>query len=301
MTKIFSFIGKYFIILISYLPFNVLYILSDFIFLLVYYIFKYRRKVVRKNLISSFPEKTLNEIQKIEKEFYRCLCDTIVETTKLYSFSIEELKRRVTVKNSEAFYEQIQKGKSVSIVLAHYLNWEWFVLALPVYIPINTFGIYKPLTNKIFDNFFFKMRSRFGMKMIPMQKIMRVLLNNKNQQFALGIVADQTPSDVQNSYWDIFLNQETPIFLGTEKIAKHFNTSLVFLDVTRPKRGYLEFEFVILADDVSKLDEYEITKIHTAYLENKIRTKPEYWLWSHRRWKHQATDELKKKFIYHDR
>lgn len=273
-----------------------LYVLSDILYLLIYKIIGYRKKVVRLNLERSFPEKTKAERLSIEKKFYHYLCDTVVETTKLNSISETELRRRVRIKNSDKYYELLKQGKSVSIVLAHYLNWEWFVLALPLYTPVDTYGIYKPLSNKIFDELFKKMRSRMGMKMTPMQQIMRALLKTNSKPFAVGIVADQTPSDTDNCYWTYFLNQQTPIFLGTEKIAKHFETSVAFLNVERTRRGFIEFEFVILAESCSDMKEYEITELHTRYLENKIKAKPEFWLWSHRRWKHQPKEEHKRKF-----
>lgn len=296
MTKIFSVLGIYVIKLVSYLPFSMLYILSDVLYVLIYKVVGYRKKVVRMNLKNSFPEKSDAERLEIEKKFYHYLCDTVVETTKLNSISEAELRRRVSIKNSERYYELLKEGKSVSIVLAHYLNWEWFVLALPLYTPVDTFGIYKPLSNKTFDALFKSIRSRMGMKMTPMQQIMRALLKSTRKPFAVGIVADQTPSDIDNCYWTKFLNQETPIFLGTEKIAKHFDTSVVFLNVERTKRGFIEFEFVILAESCSDTREYEITELHTRYLENKIKAKPEFWLWSHRRWKHKAKEEHKRKF-----
>lgn len=296
MTKFFSLLGVYLIKTVSYLPFSAIYLLSDVLYVLIYKIIAYRKKVVRENLQKSFPE--MSEFQRlaIEKKFYHYLCDTVVETTKLNSISEAELRKRVKIKNSTRYYELLKEGKSISIVLAHYLNWEWFVLALPLYTPVETYGIYKPLSNKVFDDLFKTMRSRMGMKMTPMQQIMRALLKTTKKPFAVGIVADQTPSDTDNCYWTNFLNQQTPIFLGTEKIAKHFDTAVVFLDVERTKRGYIEFEFVILAETCNNLSEYEITELHTRYLENKIKAKPEFWLWSHRRWKHQAKEAHKRKF-----
>lgn len=296
MTKLFSYVGVAFIKIVSYLPFPVLYLISDILYLLIYRLIGYRRKVVRHNLEKSFPDKSNEEIIAIEKKFYHYLCDTVVETTKLNSISETELRKRVKIKNSERYYELIKEGKSISIVLAHYLNWEWFVLALPLYTPVDTYGIYKPLSNKTFDHLFKDMRSRMGMIMTPMQQIMRALLKSKNKPFAVGIVADQTPSDIDNCYWTTFLNQSTPIFLGTEKIAKHFDTAVAFLNVDRTKRGYIEFEFIILAESSKGLNDFEITELHTRYLENKINKTPEFWLWSHRRWKHQPREEHKIKF-----
>lgn len=296
MTNIFSYIGVFFVKLISYLPFTLLYIFSDILYLVVYKLVGYRRKVVRENLRKSFPNKTQAELLVIEKKYYHVLCDIIVETTKLNTLTEVEIKKRVKIKNSERFFELLKEGKSISMVLGHYLNWEWFVLALPLYTGVSTFGIYKPLTNKTFDDLFKNMRSRMGMKMTPMQQIMRALLQAKEKPYTIAIVTDQTPSDIDNCYWTKFLNQDTPIFLGTEKIANHFDTAVAFLDMDRTKRGYIEFEFVILAESCKGMPEFELTELHTRYLEKKINNKPEFWLWSHRRWKHQPREEHKKKF-----
>lgn len=296
MTNIFSNLGILVVKAISYLPFPILYLFSDVLYFIIYKVVGYRKKVVRTNLRNSFPNKTKSELLEIEKKYYHVLCDIIVDTTKLNTLSEVELKKRVKLKNSERFFELLKEGKSISIVLGHYLNWEWFVLALPLYTGVDTFGIYKPLTNKTFDKLFKEMRSRMGMKMTPMQQIMRALLQHKQKPFTVAIVTDQTPADTDNCYWTKFLNQDTPIFLGTEKIAKHFDTAVAFLDMERTKRGFIEFEFVILAESSKEMNEYEITELHTRYLEKKINNKPEFWLWSHRRWKHQPKEEHKKKF-----
>lgn len=296
MNKAFSYLGVALIHLVSYLPFTLLYALSDFFFLILYYVIGYRRKVVQQNLKNAFPHLDEQKRKEIERKFYHHLCDVFLETTKLISFSEAELKKRVKIKNSERFYELLKEGRNMSVVFGHYHNWEWFAQALPIYIPVTTYGIYKPLHNKIFDKMFYNMRTRHGIVALPMQTSMRTLIKNSSKQYSIAIIADQTPSSSDTNYWTTFLNQHTPIFMGTEKISKHFNNVLVFMDIQQVKRGYLEFEFVILAEDVQSLKEYEITELHTRYLEKRIIEKPEFWLWSHKRWKHKPSDAIKIKY-----
>lgn len=296
MSKLFSYLGVFLIKLVSYLPFPLLYALSDFFYLLIYYVVGYRRKVVNENLKNAFPNLTEEERKQIEKKFYHHLCDVFLETTKLSSFTEKELKKRVKINHSERFYELIKEGRNITVVFGHYHNWEWFAQALPIYIPITTYGIYKPLHNKIFDKLFYDMRTRFGIVALPMQTSMRTLIKNSDKQFSIAIIADQTPNSSDANYWTKFLNQDTPVFMGTEKISKHFDNAVVFMDIKQVKRGYLEFEFVILAENTINMKEYEITELHTRYLEKRIIEKPEYWLWSHRRWKHKASDAVKLKY-----
>lgn len=296
MNSIFSYLGVFLIRVVSYLPFSVIYLLSDFFYLIIYHVVGYRRKVVYQNLKNAFPE--LNETQRksIEKKFYHHLCDVFLETTKLVSFTEAELKKRVKIKNSERYYELIKQGRNISVVFGHYHNWEWFAQALPIYTPITTYGIYKPLHNKIFDKLFYDMRTRHGIVALPMQTSMRTLIKNSSTQFSIAIIADQTPTSSDTNYWTCFLNQDTPVFMGTEKISKHFNSVVAFMDITQVKRGYLEFEFIILAENSNELKEFEITELHTRYLEKRIKEKPEFWLWSHRRWKHKPTEAIKLKY-----
>ena len=296
MNRIVSRLGVLFCTLIAYLPFPLLYVLSDFIYLIIYKLVGYRVKVVRQNLKNSFPNKSHEELKKIEKEFYHHLCDTILETTKLISFNNEEIHKRIKLKNSERFFELIKEGKNLSIVFGHFYNWEWLVAAVPVYSPIKIFGIYKPLTNKTFDKMFYDMRSKHGIIPFPMQTAMRSIIKDSKDQFGIVIIADQTPSNTDSSYWATFLNQPTPIFLGTEKISEHFNNALLFVDVNRVKRGYIEIEFVVLAEDIKGMKEYEITELHTRHLEKRIIENPAYWLWSHKRSKYEPSDAIKAKF-----
>ncbi len=296
MSKLFSYIGVFLIKLVSHLSFRALYVISDFFYIILYHVIEYRKNVVRENLKNAFPKLSEIERKEIEKKFYHHICDVILETTKLCSFSKDELKERVKIKNSERFYQLIEQGRNITVVFGHYHNWEWFAQALPIYIPITTYGIYKPLHNKVFDKLFYDMRTRFGIVALPMQTSMRTLIKNSHKQFSIAVIADQTPGSSDTNYWTKFLQQNTPVFMGTEKISKHFDCVLAFMDINRVKRGHLEFEFVILSENVRELKEYEITELHTRYLEKRIIEKPEFWLWSHRRWKHKASEAIKLKY-----
>lgn len=296
MNNFFSRLGVLLVTLIAYLPFPIIYFISDFLYVFIYYIAGYRKKVVRTNLLNSFPELSSIERLKIEKDFYHHLCDTIIETPKMISFTGAQIRNRIKMKNSERYFELINEGKSFCLLFGHYHNWEWISAAIATYSPINIFAIYKPLTSKPFDKMFYDMRAKQGITPLPMQTSMRSLMKQSKDQFGVIIVTDQTPSNIESSYWAKFLNQNTPIFLGSEKIAEHFDTAVIFVDINRVKRGYLEFEFVVLVESTKGLSEFEITELHTRYLEKRIIEKPAYWLWSHRRWKHQATDAIKTKY-----
>lgn len=296
MTKFFAKLGVLFVNLIAYLPFPILYFISDFLYLIIYYVVGYRKKVVRANLINSFPDLNPIDLLKIEKDFYHHLCDTILDTPKMISFTEAQIRKRIKMKNSERYFELIKEGKSFCLLFGHYHNWEWISAAIATYSPINIFAIYKPLTSKPFDKMFYNMRAKHGITPLPMQTAMRSLIKQSKDQFGVIIVTDQTPSNIESSYWAKFLNQNTPIFLGSEKIAEHFDTSVIFVDINRVKRGYLEFEFVVLKESSKGLSEFEITELHTRYLEKRIIEKPAFWLWSHRRWKHKPTMALKEKF-----
>jgi Kdo2-lipid IVA lauroyltransferase/acyltransferase len=289
MSRIFSWIGVGLIRLIGLSPFWLLYLLSDGLYFILYRLVGYRKKVVRQNLERSFPEKSATEIRALEIEFFHTLADIILESTKLYTLSEQEIKRRTLMIQNKEFTKITESKQNVCVVMGHYLNWEWFVLALPIYLQQKTYGVYKPLTNQVFDDLYFNMRSRFGMEMVPMRETFRSLKNHQDatRGFAVGLVADQTPSNVEQAYWGEFLNQDTPVFLGVEKAAKMFNAAVVFLDINKIKRGYYTFEMKVLTTTPNELPELAITKMHLAALEDKIKSAPAYWLWSHKRWKHK--------------
>ena len=272
----------------SLLPLRVHYVISDLLFWLLFKVVRYRRDVVRKNLTESFPEKSEEELQKIERGFYHFFCDYLVETVKLMTISQEEMKRRIVFKGSELIDEIIGSGQSVTLYVGHYCNWEW-VSSIPLWInPIAWGGqVYHPLENKVFDKLFLKIRERMGSHCIAMQDILREVLKHQqeNQPTVIGYISDQKPLWVNIHHWVDFLHHDTPVLTGAERIARKMNHAVLYVDIQRVRRGYYEAEFKCITREPQKLKEFELTDIYFEMLEKSIRRAPEFWLWSHDRWK----------------
>ncbi|MDP3003541.1 MAG: lysophospholipid acyltransferase family protein [Bacteroidales bacterium] len=278
--------------IITLLPLPVLYIFSDFLYFLFYYFPSYRRKVVATNLKNSFPEKTEEELKCIEKKFYKHLADLFIETFKLVHMSKEEQKKRFTYSNLEIIDKLREEKRDIIAVLGHYNNWEWPTL-LPFFLKYKIVIIYKPLQNKFFNRFINKQRSRYGIVLTPMSQIIREIINfRKNNINTLSVfLSDQTPVKSEIKYWTTFLNQDTPVYLGTEKIASKYDMAVVYFHIQKIKRGFYNLDIKLLFEHTAGLPEYLITETHTRKLEEIIKEKPEYWLWSHRRWKHKRPVE----------
>ncbi|HUW07601.1 MAG TPA: lysophospholipid acyltransferase family protein [Williamwhitmania sp.] len=274
--------------ILGLLPLRVLYAISDFLFLIVYYVAGYRIKVVRNNLANSFPEKSKVELRAIEKKFYHHLCDLTLESAILRHISEKKMKKIVSFSNPEIMENYRKQGKSIICVTGHYSNWE----VLSIYqqkSSFQVFGIYKPLTNKYFDNFFIETRERFGVKAVSMEDTVRTLIryHAQNQPTLSLFVADQSPTESQIHYWTTFLNQETGVFTGVERIAQKMGYPVVFLHIQKIKRGKYNVEAIPVSENSKDTKPFEITEQHVRILERIIRQQPEYWLWSHRRWKHK--------------
>lgn len=279
--------------LMSKLPFTILYLISDILFVFVFYVFKYRKKIVYKNLRNAFPEKTEKEIEVIARRFYRYFPDIIVETIKMISITEKEVLKRIELINPEEVYNHFNSGKSVIGVTAHYGNWELGIHRLSLMTPFPKLIIYKPLNNKDFDTIFNKIRNRFGAIMVPMKQILRHIVKLKGQLHISMFVADQTPLYQDSDYFMPFLNQEALVYTGTERIAKLTGNPVVFCEIGRkPQRGYYFCKFTTLVEDPASYKEHEITQIHNHFTENIIKNRPEYWLWSHNRWKRQRREKL---------
>ena len=293
-SKIISAVGYYlaypFLYLLSISPFWLLYFLSDLLYLLFYYIIGYRKEVVLENLSNAFPEKNKNEIKDLSKKFYKYLCDLFLETFKTLTISEKEmLKRcRMTEQAQLVFAKPAAEGRSVIIVMGHFGNWEWSGNSFSIVCRHQLFVIYHALTNKYFDRLVYKMRTRFGTKLFEMNDTFRSMISNKNILSATAFIADQTPSPV-GAYWTKFLNQDTPVYWGTERIAKKFNYPVIYVSVKKVKRGYYEVFAETIVEDPDKTTEGEISELHTRRLEKDILEQPETWLWSHRRWKYKRT------------
>ena len=292
INKGLSRLGAFFLYLMSLLPFWALYLLSDFLFIVIYYITGYRRKVVQENLRNSFPEKSEEERRIIEKKYFQYLGDLIVETIKMISASEKSVRKRVTGTNIELINNYFAEGRSIVGAVGHYCNWEVANLGLNYYFHKPIVVVYKPLSNKIFDEFFLKMRSRFGSRLVAMKNIARTLVSLRKESTFSLLVADQTPVAHEATYFTEFLNQPTAFFLGIEKLAKLTDQVVVFCDVRRVKRGYYEYTFIPVAEKAKETAEHEITEAYVRCLETMIRREPQYWLWSHRRWKFKPEDIL---------
>lgn len=288
MGAIGFYIGLPFIYLISIIPFPLFYGVSDFFFVLLYYVIGYRKKVVYQNLKNSFPEKSQAELKSIERKFYRYLCDLFLETFKTLTISKKEAVKRCsfTQQTTDLFNQLNEEKKSCIIVMGHYGNWEWAGNTFSLLLKQQLYVIYHPLTNKQFNNLMYKMRTRFGNKLYAMREVMREMIKNRNEINATAFIADQTPPP-EGAYWTTFLNQDTPVFVGTEKIAQKLNYPIVYVTVSRPKRGHYLVHAEILVKEPKNTKEGEISELHTRRLEEDIKKQPEIWLWSHRRWKHK--------------
>lgn len=273
--------------LISLLPFKVLYIFSDVLAWLACDVIKYRRGVVRRNLVASFPEKPEKDIRKIEKRFYRFLCDYFIETVKLASMSPDKMRRHLKVENIEEINEAVRHGQSVSLYLGHYCNWEW-VSSLPLHIDpaAKCAQIYHPLENKTFDKLLYRLRTRFDANNIPMKDILPTLITWKKENVpsVTGYIADQAPGLNIHLFVD-FLNHETGAYTGPERISKFLGAKAVYGHMSRPKRGYYTLRFIPISENVKKENIFVTTRKYFTLLQDNIRETPQYWLWSHNRWK----------------
>lgn len=272
--------------LFSLIPMRVLYVISDGLFYLFYYLIRYRKKIIENNLKTSFPEKTEKEIKEITKGFYRNFCDIFLEGIRGLSLSKEELVKRYRIVNADILLPYYNEGKSVITVGSHFTNWEWGVLSASLQVKHKTLGIYKPLTNKLIDSYFKKSRAAWGMHLISIFETAKAFAENKETACAYILIADQSPSrkDVDKSIWLRFLNHDTAFLHGLEKYSTVNNYPVFFIDIQRAKRGYYEIILSLLEPE-EKGKQGAITKVYAKKLEGIIRANPAGWLWSHNRWK----------------
>jgi Kdo2-lipid IVA lauroyltransferase/acyltransferase len=275
-----------FIYLVAFMPFPLLYGLSDLLFVILYGLVGYRKQVVRDNLKRSFPEKSDQELRGIERSYYRHLCDVVLETFKLLGMSRSDLLRRCRINNHEIFYDVLRQRRNLVVALGHQGNWEWVGAATAARGDTLLNVIYRPLHNTFFDGLMICIRSRFGAVPVAAKDILRKLYAERHVPSTVAFLADQTPSPEQ-ALWVPFLNQATPVFAGTEKIARKFNYPVAFATLKKIKRGYYEVDIRMIAEEPMQLPDGEITRLHTKALEEAIVQQPYTWLWSHRRWKHK--------------
>ena len=272
--------------LLALLPMKILYFISDIIFLLVYYFPGYRKRVVKTNLQNSFPEKSKKELLDIERKFYKHFADFLIEMLALNHLSLKPLQKRCTFSNLEILDKFFVEKRDVAVIVAHYNNWEWYNFATYTF-KHKPVVIYKPLQDKRFDNYINKIRSKHGVIISPMSNVIRDIidLRNKKITFAAHFITDQTPAPGDIRYWTNFLNQDTPVYTGAEKIASKYDMAMVFFHIQKKGRGRYNLNVELLFEHTAGLPEHVITDVHVKHLENIIKERPEFWLWTHRRWK----------------
>ncbi len=267
------------------IPFRLVHLCASILAFLLQYLVKYRVAVVRQNLKNAFPSYTNAALKEIEKKFYLNFCDVLLENIKLNSISKSTVRKRMKFLNPEVFSDLAETGKGAMLIGAHYNNWEWMGLSLSTYLHEKMFSVYKPLNNTQSDRLMRSARARFGANIIPMLQFPKVVLKNKNRGAVHLMIADQSPHRSKLDFFFTFLNQDTPVYLGAEKLMKAANLNLYFVEVHRVKRGFYEMKIVPL-NEQSTNEKGQATKMHLSHLEKMIINQPESWLWSHRRWKH---------------
>ena len=274
------------ILLFSRLPLWILYGISDLVlFPLMYYVLAYRKKVVIDNLERCFPEKSKAEKSKIMRDFYHYLSDLFIETIKSFTISKNELIQRFSFDESLSVLDELYaKNQSMVLTLGHYGNYEWFAIGMPFFFKHHCGGPYHEMSNSFFDRLFLESRKRFGMHMYPTYKTMGVLRRGVSEPYVTALANDQF-APPEKCYWGMFMGQETSFFVGTEKIAKDLNLSVVFCEVTRPKRGKYHIHLKLITEKPQEEPIGYIMDQHALLLENQIKEDPSFWLWTHRRWK----------------
>ncbi|KAA3649999.1 MAG: lauroyl acyltransferase [Bacteroidetes bacterium] len=281
----------YFILIpISKLPFFFIYLLSDFLYLVIYKLVGYRKAVVRQNIKNSFPEKSESEIKAIESKFYRHLCDLVVESIKAFTISKEEAQKRMVDRNIELVNQYKKKGKHVVLAGGHYGNWELFAITIGEALDYKSIALFTPLKNKFMNDKITSSRSKYGLEMLPIKSIKEKLYHLDGELYTIIFGADQSPRKGQRAYWMTFLNQETGVQFGTEKFAVEFDAVVVFANIYKIKRGYYEVAYEVICENAKETEYGFISQEHTKRLEKVIQAQPEYWLWSHKRWKHKRPE-----------
>jgi len=284
---------------ISLLPWRILYVLSDLAFVIIYYLIGYRKEVVADNLLHAFPGKSEQERKQIAKKFFRCFCDNWVETLKLLSISKEGFNQRVSG-NYSVFVKSHATGRSLQGNFGHFFNWEMLNRSLPVNQPYTFLAVYFPQKSEIMDRLIKYIRSKWGSPMIPSTDMARAIIPWRKQQYAIGLVADQSIRTPENGYWLNFLGRPTCFAKGPEKFARGQNMIVTMTTTTRTKRGHYRFDSFLLADDLASLKDGELMRRYVKHLEENIRVQPELYLWSHRRWKHAWKPEYRKLWVGDD-
>lgn len=287
--NLFVFILTYpFIWILSILPFRILYIISDFIYLVLYYVIGYRKKVVLSNLQLTFPEKPTAELLSIRKKFYKHFVDVFIEMIKTFTASKELIHKHYTFTNIDFLTDLYNDGKSIILVGPHYANWEW-IMSLDSFVKYKGYATYTKIGNPYFNNKILKSRAKFGTTLLPTSNtVTEIIYNFKNNiQAAYGLLSDQSPQLNKTHYWSTFFNVKVPIHTGAEMLVKKYNMNMVFIETKKVKRGYYETTFSLVQEDSVKKSPYGLTDNFLKKVENHVYKQPEYYLWTHKRFKHK--------------
>ena len=277
-----------FLWIMSILPTRVLYVFSNFLFFIVYYLFNYRKKVVRENLRLCFPKKSLHEIKSIEKKFFRHLCDMFVESIRSISISEAEIRERYKFTNIEEVNKIEEANKSILLMCAHYASWEW-IFIIQKYVTTDGYAIYKKIENKYFDQLIRKIRAKYNTNLITNKETFTSMREHKKlgKKGIYGFLSDQSPKLKSAYHWKEFMNIKVPVHTGAEKLAKELDLAIVFFKTKKVKRGYYETTFKTVTLNPNEFENYQITDLFINYLEDMIHEEPAYYLWTHKRWKHR--------------
>lgn len=278
-----------FLWLISILPFRIFYWLSDFVYFLVYHVIGYRRKTVRENLALTLPHLSVAERKEIEKKFYQHMCDMFLEMIKTMSITPEEMEKRFTITNMDLFHEYENKGKSVVLVASHYASWEW-LLTLNKRMLFNGVGVYKKIANPYFDKLVRKIRGKYDAELVETKKAIPLMAQNQRDGILslYGLASDQSPKLDRIFHSMKFMGIEVPVHTGAEMLAKKYDLSVIFIKVKKVGRGYYEATIIPIADNPKEYENFDITEKYLREVEKQIYEAPEYYLWTHKRWKHRV-------------
>ena len=277
-----------FLWIISILPFRFFYLFSDLIYLIVYHIIGYRKKTVKYNLALALPHLSSEERLVIEKKSYHHLCDMFLEMIKTMTISSAEMNRRFVVTNIELVKEYEKKGKSTVLLASHYASWEW-LLSINEKTKFKGIGVYKKIANKYFDKLLRDIRSKYNAELVETKKAIPLMAENqKNGILSMyGLASDQSPKLNRAFHWDTFMGVEVPVHTGAEMLAKKYDLNVLFVKVKKVKRGFYEATFVPITDNPKSIPDFEITSIFLREVEKQILEAPEYYFWTHKRWKHR--------------
>lgn len=272
--------------IVAFLPFGLLYLLSDFLYFAVYYLIRYRKKITYDNVSKSFPDKNSDEIQKIVKQFYKNFCDVIFEVIKSQKMTPLQLEKRVQFANQEIFDNFYKSKKSVFAALGHCGNWEWVGNKIALFLKHEGGAIYKPVHDKFFDDYMIAQRQKYkNTLMIDYRKVFKTLVTMRDKLYTVFVLADQSPALHEVDYFVTFLGRKTAFYNGMEKVARALDFAVIYLDIVRRKRGFYQVEVKVITESAANTKEDEITLNYISLLEQSILNQPDNWLWSHKRWK----------------